>query len=167
MSVPAIILDEGGDESGSAGVEEAMTVAGQDERMEVLSSRILLRPSDPARSHRFYRDTLGLAIYREFGSPDAPGLVFFLGNGLLEVSGRTTDPRGDGIALWMQIRDVHAEHRRLLDAGVSILREPRREAWGLLELWIEDPDKIPIVMVEIPDDHPLRRDQRSIPAHEK
>lgn len=58
--------------------------------MDVLSSRTLLRPSEPSRSHRFYRDTLGLAIYREFGSPDAPGLVFFLGNGLLEVSGRAT-----------------------------------------------------------------------------
>jgi catechol 2,3-dioxygenase-like lactoylglutathione lyase family enzyme len=129
--------------------------------MEVLSSRILLRPSDPARSHRFYRDILGLAIYRQFGSPDAPGLVFFLGNGLLEVSGRATDPPGEGIALWMQVRDVHAEHRRLLDAGVTILREPRLEAWGLVELWIADPDDVRIVLVEIPDDHPLRRDQRS------
>ena len=134
--------------------------------MEVLSSRILLRPSDPARSHQFYRDRLGLAIYREFGSPDEPGLVFFLGNGLLEVSGRATDPTGDGIALWMQVRDVHSEHRRLLDAGVSIVREPRREAWGLVELWIEDPDKIPIVMVEVPDEHPLRRDQHAAPALE-
>jgi len=139
----------------------AMPAEGQDERMEVLSSRILIRPSDRARSHRFYRETLGLAIYREFGSPDAPGVVFFLGNSLLEVSGQTTGPRGAGIALWMQIRDVHAEHRRLLGAGVSILREPRLEPWGLMEMWIEDPDKVRIVMVEIPEDHPLRRDQRS------
>ena len=132
--------------------------------MEVLSSRILLRPTDPASSHRFYRDTLGLALYREFGSPEAPGLVFFLGNGLLEVSGRTVDPLGDRIALWMQVRDVHAEHRRLADLGVTILREPRREAWGLVELWIADPDGVRIVIVEIPDEHPLRRDQRSSPA---
>ena len=62
--------------------------------MEVLSSRVLLRPADPASSHRFYRDTLGLALYREFGSPEAPGLVFFLGNGFLEVSGRAKDPPG-------------------------------------------------------------------------
>jgi catechol 2,3-dioxygenase-like lactoylglutathione lyase family enzyme len=128
--------------------------------MDVLSSRTLLRPSDPSRSHRFYRDTLGLAIYREFGSPDAPGLVFFLGNGLLEVSGRAADPPGDAIALWVQVRDVRAEHRRLLDAGVPILREPRREAWGLVEMWIRDPDGVPIVVVEVPDHHPLRRDQR-------
>ena len=132
--------------------------------MEVLSSRILLRPTDPARSHRFYRDTLGLAVYRQFGSPDAPGLVFFLGNGLLEVSGRAMGPPGEGIALWMQVRDVHAEHGRLQDAGVAILREPRLEAWGLVELWIADPDDVRIALVEIPDDHPLRRDQRSLPA---
>jgi hypothetical protein len=27
-------------------------------------------------------------------------------------------------------------------------------------MWIEDPDGIRIVLVEIPADHPLRRDQR-------
>jgi predicted enzyme related to lactoylglutathione lyase len=90
--------------------------------------------------------------------------VFFLGNGLLEVSGWAMDPPGEGIVLWIQVRDVHAEHRRLLDAGVTILREPRREAWGLVELWIADPDGVRIVMVEVPDDHPLRRDERSLPA---
>ncbi|MGH3421747.1 MAG: VOC family protein, partial [Streptosporangiaceae bacterium] len=45
--------------------------------MDVLSSRILLRPSDLDRSRRFYRDLLGLAIYREFGRADDPGVVFF------------------------------------------------------------------------------------------
>jgi catechol 2,3-dioxygenase-like lactoylglutathione lyase family enzyme len=55
---------------------------------EVLGSRILLHPSELHRSHRFYRDVLGLAIYRQFDTRDAPGLVFFLGNGLLE---RTVD----------------------------------------------------------------------------
>jgi catechol 2,3-dioxygenase-like lactoylglutathione lyase family enzyme len=132
--------------------------------MEVLGSRILLRPTQLDRSHRFYRDTLGLAIYREFGGDDAPGIVFFMGNGLLEVSGRATDPPGDAIALWMQVRDIGAEHRRLLEAGVTVLREPRREVWGLIELWIADPDSVRIVLVEIPEEHPLRRDPRRPPA---
>ena len=30
-------------------------------------------PSDLDRSLRFYRDVLGLAVYREFGPPDHPG----------------------------------------------------------------------------------------------
>ena len=49
--------------------------------MDVLSSRILLRPSELDRSRRFYRDLLGLATCREFGPPDDPGLVFFLSQG--------------------------------------------------------------------------------------
>jgi catechol 2,3-dioxygenase-like lactoylglutathione lyase family enzyme len=128
--------------------------------MEVLGSRILLRPSEPERSRRFYRDTLGLAVYREFGHPDDPGLVFFLGGGFLEISGRSTNAPGNGLAIWIQVRDVVAEYRRLLDAGVSVVREPQQEPWGLVELWIEDPDGVRIVLVEVPQDHPLRRDKR-------
>ncbi|HLR83764.1 MAG TPA: VOC family protein [Nocardioidaceae bacterium] len=128
--------------------------------MDVLSSRVILQPTDLLRSQGFYRDTLGLAVYRQFGDPDAPGVVFHVGNGLLEVSGHTSEPANHNTALWMQVRDVYAEHRRLLDAGVTILREPVQEPWGLVELWIADPDGVRIVLVEIPDDHPLRRDQR-------
>ena len=131
--------------------------------MDVLSSRVLLRPSDLDRSQRFYRDTLGLAIHRQFGSPEAPGLVFFLGNGFLEVSGRSSAPPGDALAIWVQVRDVRAEHRRLLDLGVPVLREPRQEAWGLLEMWLADPDGVRIVLVEVPEDHPLRRDHHVPP----
>ena len=40
--------------------------------MEILTSRILLRPADLDQSRRFYRDVLGLAVYREFGPPADP-----------------------------------------------------------------------------------------------
>jgi catechol 2,3-dioxygenase-like lactoylglutathione lyase family enzyme len=57
--------------------------------MDVLSSRVLHRTPNLARSRRFYRDVLGLAICREFGDPSDPCLVFFIGAGLLEIgSGR-------------------------------------------------------------------------------
>lgn len=134
--------------------------------MDVLSSRILVRPADPARSRQFYRDTLGLAVYREFGPPDDPGLVFFLGSGFLEVSGRADrapgpDGRPGPVMIWLQVRDVAAEHARLAAAGVPIVRGPVAEPWGLTEMWIEDPDGIRIVLVEVPAGHPLRRDPRS------
>jgi predicted enzyme related to lactoylglutathione lyase len=132
--------------------------------VDVLSSRILLRPSDLDRSRCFYRDVLGLAIYREFGPPDDPGVVFFLGSGLLEVSGHTVEPPGHSVMIWIQVRDVHAEHARLATAGVSIIRGPATEPWGLTEMWIQDPDGVQIVLVEVPADHPLRRDPRSAPA---
>jgi catechol 2,3-dioxygenase-like lactoylglutathione lyase family enzyme len=129
--------------------------------VDVLSSRILLRPADLGRSQHFYRDLLGLAVYREFGSPADPGVVFFLGPGLLEVSGHSAGPPGDSVRIWLQVRDVHAEHARLATAGVRVLREPATEPWGLIEMWIEDPDGVRIVLVEVPADHPLRRDPRT------
>jgi len=128
--------------------------------MEVLSSRILIRPADPDRSRRFYRDVLGLAVYREFGPAADPGVVFFLGPGLLEVSGRGAGPGPGPVMIWLQVRDVHAEHERLSAAGVRAVRGPAAEPWGLTEMWIEDPDGIRIVLVEVPADHPLRRDPR-------
>ena len=120
---------------------------------------MLLRPVDPERSRRFYADTLGLAVYREFGPADHPGMVFCLGNGLLEVSGRS-EQTPEGLALWLQVRDVAAEHRRLAAADVTVTQPPRPEPWGLVEMWIEDPDGVRIAVVEVPEDHPLRRDQR-------
>ena len=123
--------------------------------MDVLSSRLLLHPSDLAASQRFYRDILGLAVYREFPSAQ----VFFLGNGLLEVSGSGDGPPS-GVALWVQVRDVAAEAERLRDAGTTVLRDPRTEPWGLVEAWVADPEGVRIVLVEVPAHHPLRRDQR-------
>jgi predicted enzyme related to lactoylglutathione lyase len=124
--------------------------------VEVLTSRVLLHPTDPERSRAFYRDTLGLAIYREFGTGSARGTVFFLGNGLLELSGRADEPPGPAVALWLQVRDLAATHKDLADRGVPVVREPKREPWGLDEMWITDPDGVRIAVVEIPEDHPLR-----------
>jgi len=124
--------------------------------MDVLSSRLLLRPRDLAASQRFYREILGLAVYREF----AGGEVYFLGNGLLEVSGRSADGPATGLELWLQVRDVGAEHTRLAALGVPVLRAPQTEPWGLVEMWIADPDGIRIVLVQVPREHPLRSDPR-------
>jgi hypothetical protein len=103
---------------------------------------------------------MGLAIYREFGPPDDPGLVFFPGQGLLEVSGHAAGPPGSSVMIWIQVRDVHAEHARLAAAGVPIVRKPVAEPWDLIEMWVQDPDGLRIVLAEVPAGHPLRRDPR-------
>ncbi|MEW2259105.1 VOC family protein [Streptomyces sp. NPDC047869] len=124
--------------------------------VHVLSSRTLLRPTDPERSRAFYGERLGLAVYREFGTGPERGTVYFLGGGFLEVSGRSESPAPPEVRLWMQVADVAAAHEELLAKGVEIVRPPVKEPWGLIEMWIADPDGTPIVLVEIPDDHPLR-----------
>ncbi|MCK4176187.1 VOC family protein [Aciditerrimonas ferrireducens] len=131
--------------------------------MEVLASRLLLHPADPPATLHFYREVLGLPVYREFGDGDQRGVVFFLGGGYLEVSGRRPPDRPGptpATRLWLQVRDLRAELARLQAAGLEPVREARLEPWGLLEAWIQDPEGLPIVLVEVPADHPLRRDLR-------
>ncbi|MFF5310889.1 VOC family protein [Streptomyces massasporeus] len=124
--------------------------------VHVLSSRILLRPADPERSRAFYGEQLGLAVYREFGTGAERGTVFFMGGGFLEVSGRSETPPAPAVRLWLQVDDVAAAEEELRAKGVDIVRPPVKEPWGLVEMWIADPDGTPIVLVEVPADHPMR-----------
>ncbi|KFK88436.1 MULTISPECIES: VOC family protein [Streptomyces] len=124
--------------------------------VHVLGSRILLHPTDPDRSRAFYGEALGLAVYREFGTGPERGTVYFLGGGFLEVSGRGEEPPSSAVRIWLQVDDAEAAHEELRAKGVTVLRPPKREPWGLVEMWIEDPDGVRIAVVEVPDDHPLR-----------
>lgn len=122
--------------------------------MEILASRMLIRPADYPRSVAFYRDQLGLAIAREYGA----GTVFYAGQSLIELAGHGTPAAGG--ALWLQVRDVVATQAELQSRGVTIAREARREPWGLHEMHVTDPDGVTLIFVQVPDDHPLRRDPR-------
>lgn len=124
--------------------------------VHVLGSRVLLRPTDPDRSRAFYGGALGLAVSREFGTGPERGTVYFLGGGFLEVSGRSESPPSPGLELWLQVEDAHAAFEELRTAGVEVLRAPVKEPWGLIEMWIADPDGVRIAVVQVPDDHPLR-----------
>jgi predicted enzyme related to lactoylglutathione lyase len=124
--------------------------------VHVLSSRTLLHPTDPERSRAFYGEALGLAVYREFGTGPERGTVYFLGGGFLELSGRSGTPFPAELRLWLQVPDVHAAHAELVERGVEVVRPPVKEPWGLIEMWIDDPDGLRIVLVEVPHDHPIR-----------
>jgi predicted enzyme related to lactoylglutathione lyase len=125
--------------------------------MEVLSSRVLLHPTDFERSFRFYAETLSLHIYRQWSSASTRGVVFFLGGGFLELSGSSPTGASESIGLWLQVRDVDAVGHELQEAGVDIIELPTDKPWGLREMQIRDPDGLRIVIVEVPETHPLRR----------
>lgn len=127
--------------------------------MEILASRVLLRPKDYQRSLSFYRDTLGLAIAREYPG----GTVFFAGQSLIELAGHGRSSDADGRfsgALWLQVRDVYATQDELRGRGVEIVREARQEPWTLHEMHVSDPDGTTLIFVQVPENHPLRRDSR-------
>lgn len=123
--------------------------------MEILSSRVLFRPTDYQRSLRFYRDDLGLAIAREY----AGGTVFFAGQSLIELAGHG-EPASFSGSLWLQVRDVYAVQDALRQRGVPVTREARQEFWGLHEMHVTDPDGVTLIFVQVPEDHPLRKDNR-------
>jgi catechol 2,3-dioxygenase-like lactoylglutathione lyase family enzyme len=124
--------------------------------MEILASRMLLRPGDYEQSLRFYRDAIGLAIAREYPG----GTVFYAGQSLIELAGHGT-PTLAGAQLWLQVRDVYSVQADLAGRGVAIAREARQEMWGLHEMHVTDPDGTTLIFVQIPAEHPLRRDARS------
>lgn len=128
--------------------------------MQILSSRLILRPRDYPATLAFYRDALGLAVYREYPG----GTVFFAGQGLLEVAAHGAAGGGFTGALWLQVRDVQDAAAELASKGVAVEQAPRTEPWGLVEMWVRDPDGTPVVLVEVPADHPLRRDTRPSPG---
>ncbi|MGV0991525.1 MAG: VOC family protein [Mycobacterium sp.] len=126
--------------------------------MEILSSRVLLRPADYENTVRFYRDTLGLAIAREYPG----GTVFFAGQSLIELAGHGEPTTFSG-ALWLQVRDLRQTQEELRGRGATITREARQEPWGLHEMHVVDPDGVTLIFVQVPEDHPLRRDSRRQP----
>jgi catechol 2,3-dioxygenase-like lactoylglutathione lyase family enzyme len=130
--------------------------------MEILSSRFMLHPRDFDRSLRFYREVLGLHPMREFGQGDSRGAVFFLGGGYLELTDRCVEPPAPSTELWLQVRDAHEAERDLQAAGVPIIESAAEKPWGLIELRVSDPDGFVLILVEVPPDHPLRRDHRSM-----
>jgi catechol 2,3-dioxygenase-like lactoylglutathione lyase family enzyme len=125
--------------------------------MEILASRALLHPTDLARSLRFYEETIGLAIYREWGEGPTRGVAFFLGGGLLEVSGGSPQPPSEATGLVLQVRDLDATRASLIERGVVPEAEPELKPWGLLEMTVRDPDGLALIFVEVPTDHPRRR----------
>jgi catechol 2,3-dioxygenase-like lactoylglutathione lyase family enzyme len=125
--------------------------------MEILASRILLHPGDLDRSLHFYEQTIGLAIYREWGTGPSRGVAFFLGGGgLLEVSGGSPQPPSGATGLVLQVRDLDAARAFLVERGVVPEREPEMKPWGLLEMTVRDPDGLALIFVEVPPEHPQR-----------
>ena len=124
--------------------------------MQVLSSRVICHTEDLANLRRFYEDVLGLRVYREYGQGGrVTGVVYFLGGGFLEVAAAPSS--SPPFMLWLQVPDVSTEATRLHAAGVEIIQGARPMPWGLIELWVRDPQGNDLRIVEVPQDHPLRR----------
>lgn len=110
---------------------------------------------DLPASVAWWRDTLGLSVAREYGADGVvTGVALFCGGVLVELTGQGSDP--EALVLWLQVPDVSAEAERLVAAGVVHDSMPELMPWGLIEWRMVTPEGVTLVLVQIPDDHPLR-----------
>ncbi len=116
----------------------------------------ILFVSDLERSIAFYRDVVGLPFrfanesYAEFPTEGAKFSLYARSH-LQELIGRDA-PAGE--APWPQgevaffCDDVDSEHRRLVEAGVTVLAPPTDRPWGERTLHIADPDGYVVELTE-------------------
>jgi len=82
-----------------------------------------------------------------------PGLVFFPGQGLLEVSGHADGPFGHSVMIWIQVPMCTPGTPGWPWPGSRSCGEPAAGPWGLTEMHIEDPGGIRIILAEVPAGH--------------
>lgn len=111
---------------------------------------ITLWTDDLERLFNFYRDTLGLPLHsqhEDFIAFEMGGIRFNIGlHG--QVSGVSKDPFR--IMAHLGVDDIHAEHRRLRDAGTLFIRPPEQEHWGGWVATFQDPDGNLLQMLQFP-----------------
>jgi hypothetical protein len=113
-------------------------------RREVIREFRAATSSDPAGEPEWFAIS-----YKDMG-PISTWTDTLLGGG--PAGGRIEVGAGE---LRLRMADFEVDVPR-----ASVRREPATEPWGLTEMWIEDPDGVRIVLVEVPAGHPLCRDPR-------
>ena len=115
----------------------------------IMAMELLVR--DLARCTAFYRDTLGLKVEESESTPDS--ISFRMGNVhffLLEFSGAaqmiSENPlelklgEGSRVLIAAGVADVDAAYEELKAKGVTFLKPPTDQFWGLRTAYFADPE---------------------------
>ena len=115
----------------------------------IMAIELLVR--DLASCTAFYRDTLGLEVQESESTPDS--ISFRMGNVhffLLEVSAAAHMVSSEANALKIEggprvllaagVEDVDAAYEELKAKGVTFLRPPTDQPWGLRTAYFADPE---------------------------
>ena len=92
------------------------------------------------RMFDFYHDVLRLPLHsrhEDFIAFELGEVRFNIGRHS-EVSGQSLDPFR--FMPHLGVEDIHAEAKRLAEAGVEFIREPEQETWGGWVATFKDPD---------------------------
>lgn len=111
---------------------------------------ITLWTADLDRMFRFYNDVLRLPLHSrhdDFIAFELGDIRFNIGPHC-EVHGASADPYR--IMPHLGVDDIHAEARRLAEAGVEFIRLPEQEHWGGWIATLKDPDGNILQLLQLP-----------------
>jgi lactoylglutathione lyase len=124
--------------------EERLATSGMGLRLELFVE-------DMGESVNFYRRVLGFEVVREepgdYASLRLGHIMLGIGPvAKLPETGRhltrsiASQRRGLGVEIVMEVDDLSAAHRRVLDSGYPVFEPPQQRPWGLWDFRIVDPD---------------------------
>lgn len=115
--------------------------------------RIAVSPSDYDQSVGFYRDVMGLGLFRSWDRPDGRGSVFQAGNGLIEiVSGEGSREAPGFFGAVVEVEDAEAAYRELVARGGQASK-PVLAPWGHLLFEVEAPDGLRLIFFQEIGEH--------------
>jgi glyoxylase I family protein len=106
---------------------------------------VAIQARDWDESLRFYRDTLGMAVTAEFGSPERKIVLLDMGDGslieLFQHTAKTPAPGSDApndpvTHIALATTDVHAVTEHVRQAGCKITVEPKDADLGVMQVTI-------------------------------
>ncbi|MEO9255333.1 MAG: VOC family protein [Tepidiformaceae bacterium] len=107
--------------------------------MRTESIVINVNSPSPEKLIAFYRDVVELENEPEMGEGAfKAGPASFIIDGHSEISANTREPAR--VLVTMRVNDLAAEHERLKNRGVPVIRTMGKEYWGGIISTFEDPD---------------------------
>ena len=121
--------------------------------MEITESAVSLNVADPDASAAFATANFGFTTamrgdgFHSLSRPDAGFNLIFLRTGLSTFKPDAQKGAAGGLLVVFVVRDVDADHQRLVDAGVRITTPLQTEPWGERFFQVTDPNGIVIQLV--------------------
>ncbi len=122
--------------------------------MEITASAVSLNVADPDASAAFVTAHFGFSTemrgdgFHSLSRPDAGFNLIFLRTGLSTFRPAAQKGPAGGLLVVFVVRDIDADHQRLVEAGVEITTPLQTEPWGERFFQVTDPNGVVIQLVQ-------------------
>ena len=122
--------------------------------MEITASAVSLNVADPDASAAFVTAHFGFSTdmngdgFHSLSKPDAGFNLIFLRTGLSTFKPELQKGPAGGLLVVFVVRDIDADHQRLIDRGLEITTPLQTEPWGERYFQVTDPNGVVFQLVQ-------------------